>query len=106
MLRTASIRLEVTPEQGAPLIALRPEYARACNLLVPIVREHRVWHRRALRQRSCNFLRESTSLGSQMACTAICTACKAYRALRARGHIVDGSPVAEAHFTRASVHFD
>ena len=37
MLRTASIRLNVTCAQAAALHALRTAYADACNRLVPIV---------------------------------------------------------------------
>ena len=37
MMRTASIRLKVTPEQAAKLNALRTAYAEACNGLVPLV---------------------------------------------------------------------
>jgi putative transposase len=60
MMRTASIRLSVTPEQAAALEALRSAYAQACNQLVPIVRAHRVWNRVGLHQRAYRGLREST----------------------------------------------
>jgi len=32
-------------QQAAALSALRSAYAHACNLLVPLVREHRLWNR-------------------------------------------------------------
>src|SRR5882762_11838179 len=38
-MRTASIRLKVTPQQAARLSALRTAYADACNRLVPLVQE-------------------------------------------------------------------
>ena len=45
MKRTASILLDVTAAQAKALAALQAAYADACNALVPIVREHRVWNR-------------------------------------------------------------
>ena len=45
MMCTASIRLDVTAEQSASLAALCAAYADACNRLVLIVREKRVWNR-------------------------------------------------------------
>ena len=45
MMRTASIRLSASPQQDAALRALQHAYADACNRLVPIVREKRVWNR-------------------------------------------------------------
>lgn len=106
MMRTASIRLDVTDEQSASLAALRAAYADACNRLVPIVREHRLWNRVALHQRSYTMLRQNTPLGSQMCCNAIYSVCKAYRAQKALGRIRKDRPVPEIRFDRASVHFD
>ena len=87
MMRTASIRLDVTREQAAALEALRSAFSQACNHLVPIVREHRVWNRVGLHQCAYRTLRQSTPLGSQMVCNAIFSVCKAYRAQRALGRI-------------------
>jgi IS605 OrfB family transposase len=106
MLRTASILLETTAEQSNRLAALRAAYADACNRLVPIVREHRVWNRVALHQRAYDLLRSETPLGSQMCCNAIFTVCKAYKAQKALGRICKDKPVPEVRFGRASVHFD
>src|SRR5919201_638409 len=105
MLRTASIRLNLTCAQAAALHALRTTYADACNRLVPVVREHRCWNRVALHHRTYSRLRTETSLGSQMACNAIYTVCKAYKAQKTLGRIgKDAVPV--IRFERASVHYD
>ena len=66
MMRTASIWLELSAAQAEALAALRTAYADACNRLVPVVREHRLWNRVGLHQRSYTMLREATPLGSQM----------------------------------------
>jgi putative transposase len=83
MMRTASIKLEVTVEQANRLGSLRAAYADACNRLVPIVREHRVWNRVALH----NLAYAETPLGSQMCCNAIYSVCKAYKAQSVCGRI-------------------
>ncbi|WP_447975023.1 RNA-guided endonuclease InsQ/TnpB family protein [Nitrospira sp. Kam-Ns4a] len=106
MMRTASIALDVSPDQMARLAALRSAYVDACNRLVPIVREHRVWNRVALHQRAYAMLRESTPLGAQMCCNAIFSVCKAYKSLKARGRIKKDEAVPDIRFDRASVHFD
>jgi hypothetical protein len=87
MMRTACIRLNVTPEQAARLSALRTAYTDGCNRLVPLVQAARCWNRVALHQLGYRALRQQTSLGAQMACNAIFSVCKAYRPQRALGHI-------------------
>lgn len=106
MLRTACIRLNVTPEQAERLSALRSTYAEACNRLVPLVQKERCWNRVALHQLGYRRLRQETSLGAQMACNAIFSVCKAYRAQRALGRIAADSAIPALCFKRASVHFD
>ncbi|HEX4599340.1 MAG TPA: transposase [Burkholderiaceae bacterium] len=106
MMRTASIRLDATPEDTAALSALQAAYADACNRLVPVVRQHRLWNRVGLHQHAYAYLREATSLGSQMCCNAIFSVCKAYRAQKELGRIPQRDPVPEIRFNRASVHFD
>src|ERR1700745_2496536 len=106
MLRTASIRLNVTPEQGERLSELREAYAEACNRLVPLVQKERCWNRVALHQLRYRRLRAETALGAQMACNAIFSVCKAYRSQRALGHISADRAVPALCFNRASVHFD
>lgn len=56
---------------------LRTTYADACNRLVPVVREHRLWNRVGLHQRVCAGLREAAPLGAQMCCKAIFSAYRA-----------------------------
>ena len=106
MMRTASIRLDVTPEHRTALSALQAAYADACNRLVPVAREHRLWNRVGLHQRAYADLRQATSLGSQMCCNAIFSVCKAYRAQKGLGRIHPRDPVPQIRFDRASVHFD
>src|SRR6267142_2764390 len=106
MMRTASIRLKLTPEQAAKLSALRMAYAEACNWLVPLVQAARCWNRVDLHRLAYRGLRQQTSLGAQMVCKAIFSVCKAYRAQRALGRIRPDTPVPAVCFNRASVHFD
>ena len=106
MLRTACIRLNVTPEQGQRLSALRMAYAEACNRLVPLVQQARCWNRVALHRLGYRCLRQETPLGAQMACNAIFSVCKAYRAQRALGRIAADTAVPALCFNPASVHFD
>ena len=106
MVRTASIRLDVSAEQAAALAALHMAYADACNRLVPTVLEHRLWNRVGLHRRVYAMLREMTPLGSQMCCNAIFSVCKAYKAQKQLGRIKKGEPVPTIRFGRASVHFD
>ena len=106
MLRTASIRLNVDPEQAAALMALQSAYADACNRLVPTVIRHRCWNRVALHHLAYARLRKETPLGAQMVCNAIFSVCKAYKAQKKLGRIRKDAPVPAVHFNRASVHFD
>lgn len=106
MLRTATIKLNATPEQFSALLALRAAYADACNRLVPIVVEHRCWNRVALHQRSYSRLRAQLPLGSQMTCNAIFSVCKAYRTQLALGRIGPGKPIPFVHFKQSSIHYD
>jgi hypothetical protein len=92
MLRTASIRLNVCPDQAVALMALQSAYADACNRLVPTVAEHRCWNRVALHQLSYARLREETPLGSQMGCNAIFSVCKAYKAQKGTRAHQEGCP--------------
>ncbi len=105
-MRTACIRLKVTPEQAARLSTLRTVYAEACNRLVPLVQAARCWNRVALHQLGYRSLRQQTSLGAQMACNAIFSVCKAYRSQRTLGRIPQDTPVPPLSFHRTSVHFD
>jgi IS605 OrfB family transposase len=106
MLRTASIRLNVTCAQAVALHALRTAYADACNRLVPLVQSQRCWNRVDLHRLGYRRLRQESSLGAQMTCNAIFSVCKAYRSQRALGRIVEDAPVPTLCFNRANVHFD
>src|SRR6266404_4600786 len=106
MMRTACIRLNLTPEQATRLSALRTAYADACNRLIPLAQAARCWNRVALHQLGYRRLRQETSLGAQMACNAIFSVCEAYRSKRALGRILQDTPVPSLCFSRISVHFD
>ena len=104
--RTASILLDLSPETSAALSDLQKAYADACNLLVPVVQEQRLWNRVKLHQLTYTTLREQTQLGSQMCCNAIFSVCKTYRSQKALGRIKKDEPVPSVNFKCASVHFD
>lgn len=106
MMRPASIRLDVTAAQASRLSALQAAYAAACNRLVPVVREHRVWNRVALHQRAYRGLRATTPLAAQRCCNTISSVYRAYEAQKALGRIKKNAPVPEIRFGNASVHFD
>jgi putative transposase len=106
MLRTASIKLDVTPEQASALSALQAAYAEACNRMVPIVQAHRCWNRVTLHHLAYALLRAQTPLGAQMRCNTIFSVCKAYRAQKELGRIGKDAPVPLLRFYRSSVHFD
>lgn len=74
------INLQPTPEQAVRLRELQQRFAHACNWLAPIVREHRCWNRVALHHLAYHALRQAMpELGSQMACNAIYSVCRAAR---------------------------
>lgn len=78
--RRVSIPLSTTPEQAQQLLALQQAFAQACNLLAPVVQAHRCWNRVALHHLAYRSLREAMpALGSQMACNAIYSVCRAAR---------------------------
>jgi len=105
MLKTNSLKLKTTAEQAQGLSELQAAYSDACNQLVPFVVENRCWNRVALHNLAYSYLREKTSLGSQMCCNAIFSVCKAYKSQKALRKIKKDS-VPEINFGRASVHFD
>ncbi|ELZ3098038.1 transposase [Escherichia coli] len=106
MLRTACIRLDVKVEQSKQLSVLREVYADACNRLVSVVCEHRIWNRVGLHNMVYRDLREHTPLGSQMCCNVIFSVCKAYKSQKERGHIHKAKAVPTIRFNGTSVHFD
>jgi IS605 OrfB family transposase len=108
MIRTASIRLDVTEEQSRALADVREAYTAACNSLVPVVRDRRVWNRVELHKLAYASLRETTPLPSQLCCNAIFSVCKAYKAQKELGRIPkkDKGEVPQIRFGRTSVHYD
>ena len=74
------IPLTCNDEQHARLQALQHEFAQACNRVSDIARLHRCWNRVALHHLAYRMLRERfPNLGSQMACNAIYSVCRACR---------------------------
>ena len=74
--------LRVSVAQASSLSALQTLFAEACNFLAPIVRENRCWNRVALHHLTYRELRQRfPQLGSQMACNAIYSVCRAARAV-------------------------
>ncbi|ATX81798.1 transposase, IS605 OrfB family, central region [Mariprofundus ferrinatatus] len=106
MMRTASIKLDVTAEQSASLRDLQSAYVDACNKLVPVASDHRCWNRVALHALAYTLLRSTTPLGSQMVCNAIYSVCKAYKAQKELGRIRKDKPVPIIGFKKSSIHFD
>lgn len=89
MKKNLRISLQTSEEQKARLHALQQLFARACNALAPIVRDSRCWNRVVLHHMTYKGLREQfPTLGSQMACNAIYSVCRASRAVYQGG----GSP--------------
>jgi hypothetical protein len=73
-MNSAELRivLDTNPAQFERLLALQGVFARACNALVPMVQQTRVWNRVALHHLSYRTLRQQfPALGSQMVCNAI-----------------------------------
>ena len=104
--RTASILIEADAAAFSALVDVRVAYAKACNLLVPVVIENRCWNRVALHNAAYDWLRQQTPLGSQMVCNTFRTVCGAYASMRSNGAIEDGEPVPIANFDGVSVHYD
>lgn len=74
------IALRPSPEQAERLARLQARFAAACNVLAPIVQQTRCWNRVALHHMTYRMLRERfPDLGSQMACNAIYSVCRAAR---------------------------
>ncbi len=74
------VPVDAPPQQQRRLAALQREFAAACNALLPVAREQRCWNRVALHHLAYRQLRARfPALGSQMACNAIYSVCRACR---------------------------
>jgi putative transposase len=104
--RTASILIEADAAAFSALVDVQAAYAKACNLLVPLVVKSRCWNKVDLHNAAYDWLRPKTPLGSQMVCNTFRTVCGAYKSMRSNGEIEDGEPVPVANFRNASVHYD
>jgi putative transposase len=102
MKRTIAIRCRTSSSEKAALSLLQDEFTKACNQISPIAHSEKCWNRVALHNKVYTCIRRDTSLGSQMACNAIFSVCKAYKARKNKKR--EDKPV---QFRRqASVHFD
>lgn len=80
MKNKARLRLQADANQQQRLAALQTEFARACNVLAPMVQSTRCWNRVALHHMAYKELRQRfPELGSQMACNAIYSVSRASR---------------------------
>lgn len=80
MKSVVRLALHPSPEQAERLAKLQARFAAACNDLAPVVRDTRCWNRVALHHMTYRMLRERfPELGSQMACNAIYSVCRAAR---------------------------
>lgn len=74
--------LNTSPPQFERLCRLQIEFSAACNAVAPIAQENRCWNRVALHHLVYRQIRaEFPQLGSQMACNAIYSVARTYRAV-------------------------
>ncbi len=74
------LRLCTTPIQTRRLDELQQVFSQACNALAPVVQRTRCWNRVALHHMTYRELRQRfPGIGSQMACNAIYSVCRASR---------------------------
>jgi hypothetical protein len=74
------ICLQCSADQHQRLLSLQAEFSRACNLVSQLARANRCWNRVALHHLSYRLLRQTfPNLGSQMACNAVYSVCRACR---------------------------
>lgn len=72
--------LNADAEQQRRLAALQAMFAKACNVLAPLVRDTRCWNRVALHHMAYKALRQQfPHLGSQMVCNVIYSVSRACR---------------------------
>ncbi len=82
MKRTISIKLATSPEQSRLLTDLQAEFARACNVLVPLAVENCCLNRVRLHHLGYYAIRDVVpALGSQMACNAVAAVVQSYKSL-------------------------
>lgn len=80
MKSVLSISLQCTNDQVDRLVRLQTEFAQACNLVSQVARATKCWNRVALHHLVYRLLRQQyPNLGSQMACNAIYSVCRACR---------------------------
>jgi putative transposase len=105
MMRTISIKLDVSPDNHNALVSLQLIFNGVCSAVSLIAKENRCWNRVDLHHMAYYKIRDDkkNALGSQMTCNAIALVCHSYKALRAKKG--DAVPLIEFRPT-ASIHFD
>lgn len=82
MLPSLKLVLNTTPAQFERLQRLQTEFSAACNAVAPIAQANHCWNRVALHHLAYREVRTRfPELGSQMACNAIYSVARTYRAI-------------------------
>lgn len=82
MSPSLKLLLNTSPEQFDRLRRLQAQFSAACNAVAPIAQANRCWNRVALHHLAYREVRTRfPQLGSQMACNAIYSVARTYRAV-------------------------
>lgn len=107
MHRTVAIRLATCPKQDKALSALAAEFATGCNLAAATAAANRCTNRVQLHHQAYYPVRETTRLGSQMACNVMRAVSSAYKSLKENKRLPSEGVFPPVVFTdRGAVHFD
>jgi len=103
MLRTISIKLQVSSDGHIKLRKLQEKFSQACNLVANYARSNRCWNQKNLHHLCYYKVRQEIKIGSQMVCNAIRKACGSYKVLKTK----KSQKVPKIIFkTNSSIHFD
>lgn len=82
MLPSLKLLLNTSEQQFEQLRRLQTEFSAACNAVAPVAQANRCWNRVALHHLAYREVRTRfPQLGSQMACNAIYSVARTYRAI-------------------------
>lgn len=102
-----SIKLAVSNEQPGQLKKLASKFARGCNIAAKFAQENTTYNKVKLHHLAYYSVRETTHLGSQMACNTMRAVCSAYESLKSNKRIKKDQPLPTIVFgDKGSVHFD
>lgn len=102
-IRTVSIKLAPSVEQGAALADVQRAFAEACNQISLVAAEQRVWNRVALHHLVYYDTRANSPLGSQMVCIAVKAVADAYKVRKPKRNV---DVRASVFRSTTSVHYD